>query len=207
VPPDGPDCVPPSPPATFTTLITTPVCDGDVPKLTYQVAVTGTTSNTVTITWVNPNGDDVVMTGLPLSGTVLWPGAIELNGEPVDWPGWSFVDGPDADSVPDQWVEGDEFDWVRPSVTIIISVNPEASMSVAYPPSSPDCATEPEGAVRGVTGPGITPPPTDGLGAEVRPASGFGLPLILLGLAAVVLAIGFVVPMPATERRRIDEDR
>jgi hypothetical protein len=178
-----------------------------VPKLTYQVAVTGTDSTTVTITWINPNGDDVVMTGLPLSGTVLWPGAVELNGEPVDWPGWSFVDGSDPDSVADQWVEGDEFDWVRPTVTIRISVNPEAEMTVAYPPSSPDCATDPQGGVEGVSGPGITPPPTDGLGAQVQPMSGVSLPLILLGLAALVLGVGFAIPTPVTERRRIDEDR
>ena len=53
----------------------TPICDNDVPKLKYEVVAVGSPNKTVTITWVNPDGADVVQSGLPLSGTVLWPGA------------------------------------------------------------------------------------------------------------------------------------
>lgn len=116
-----------------------PICDNDVPKLQYAVEAIGTPNTTVTITWINPSGADVVQSGLPLSGTVLWPGAVEQNGKGVDWPGWRQL--PDG-----TWVEGDEYDWVRPSVQVKFEVNPEATVTVAYPPSSPQCLTSPPGS-------------------------------------------------------------
>lgn len=131
---------PPAPPPNLDVTVLTPICDGDVPYLQYEVVPTGTPNETVTITWQNPTGDDVVLPDLPLSGRLLWPGAVvDANGDPVDWPGWTKQ----ADGT---WVEGDEFDWVRPSVDVLFQVNPEATETVAYPPSSPDCATNPPGA-------------------------------------------------------------
>lgn len=116
----------------------TPVCDNDVPKLRYAVQAEGSPNQTVTITWLNPSGGaNVVQSGLPLSGTVLWPGAVVgPDGKGADWPGWRQL----ADGT---WVEGDEFDWVRPDVQVLFQVNPEATMTVAYPPSSPQCLTDP----------------------------------------------------------------
>jgi hypothetical protein len=115
-----------------------PVCDGDVPYLQYAVEVTGAEAGPLTITWLNPDGDDVVQTDLPLSGRVPWPGAVVgPDGRGEDWPGWRLEDG--------EWVEGDEYDWVRPSVDVLFEVNPEAVVTVDYPPSSPDCATNPPG--------------------------------------------------------------
>lgn len=118
-----------------------PICDGDVPYLRYDAVVEGVEPppETATITFVNPSGDDYVLADQPLSGRVLWPGAeVDGAGDPVDWPGWSLVDG--------EWVVGDEWDWVRPSVEVLFEVNPTLSRTVAYPPSSPDCATDPPGA-------------------------------------------------------------
>ena len=114
-----------------------PICDNDVPKLRYDITVTGTPNTTVTITWLNPSGPNVVYANQPLSGAVLWPGAVPgANGRGVDWPGWrQLSDG--------TWVQGDEFDWVRPSVQVLFQVNPEATVTVAYPPSSPSCLTQP----------------------------------------------------------------
>ena len=68
---------------------------------------------------------------------MLWPGAVPgPNGRGIDWPGWrQLSDG--------TWVQGDEFDWVRPTVQVLFQVNPEATVTVAYPPSSPNCLTEP----------------------------------------------------------------
>ncbi|WP_265522906.1 peptidase [Oerskovia flava] len=135
-----------------------PICDGDVPYLEYAVNTDDGEATEATITWVNPTGDDVVQAGLPLSGRVLWPGAVvDDEGNPVDWPGWR-LEG-------DEWVEGDEFDWVRPSVQVIIEVNPEASTSVSYPPSSPDCATNP---------PGNEPTPEDEDTPDATPVSNPG---------------------------------
>ncbi|QAY69218.1 LPXTG cell wall anchor domain-containing protein [Xylanimonas protaetiae] len=130
---------PPPPAPSIDVTVLQPVCDGDVPYLRYAVVPTGTPNDTVTITWQNPSGDDVVMADLPLTGRVLWPGAkVDANGKPLDWPGWTQQ----ADGT---WVQGDEFDWVRPSATVVFKVNPEATTTVTYPPSSPSCATNPPG--------------------------------------------------------------
>ncbi|GAA1994513.1 hypothetical protein GCM10009718_35460 [Isoptericola halotolerans] len=118
-----------------------PICDGDVPYLQYAAVVEGLdpAPETVTITFVNPSGSDYVLADQPLSGRVLWPGAeVDGSGNPVDWPGWSLVDG--------EWVVGDEWDWVRPSVEVLFEVNPTVSRTVAYPPSSPSCDTNPPGS-------------------------------------------------------------
>ncbi|ROS21754.1 peptidase [Cellulomonas sp. PhB150] len=124
--------------------VLTPICDNEVPKLRYKVVAVGSPNTKVKITWVNPSGPDVVQADLPLEGTVLWPGAVQdASGRGIDWPGWRLENG--------VWVEGDEFDWVRPSVSVLFQVNPEMTVSVAYPPSSPQCLTNP---------PSSTPSPT-----------------------------------------------
>jgi hypothetical protein len=130
------DYVPPAPEMTIDLLH--PVCDGDVPYLEYAVSAVATSSDELTITWLNPGGDDIVQANLPLTGRVLWPGAeLGPDGSPVDWPGWRLEDG--------QWVQGDEFDWVRPSVDVEFAVNPHTVITAAYPPSSPDCSPNPPG--------------------------------------------------------------
>ncbi|MBD8059505.1 peptidase [Cellulomonas sp. JH27-2] len=124
--------------------ILTPICDNDVPKLQYKVTAVGSPNTTVKITWINPGGANYVQADLPLEGTILWPGAVQDSaGNAVDWPGWRLENG--------VWVQGDEWDWVRPSVKVLFQVNPEMTVNVAYPPSSPNCATNP---------PQSTPSPT-----------------------------------------------
>jgi hypothetical protein len=54
------------------TVDTSTTCPEDVAFLDYDVTVTGTDTDTVTLTWHTP-GDDVVTSGLPLSGRVPWP--------------------------------------------------------------------------------------------------------------------------------------
>ena len=132
---------------TLDITILSPVCDGDVPYLSYDVDVTGTPNATVTVTFLHPTdpSQNVVYADLPLSNIhvagdastgVLWPGAVvDAAGNPVDWPGWSLVDG--------VWVEGDEFDWVRPSVAVLFEVNPSQQILVDYPPASPVCNANP----------------------------------------------------------------
>lgn len=119
-----------------------PVCDGDVPYLDYEVLAGNLPPGTpelVDITFHHPTDPslDVTYLDLPLTGRVPWAGAVvDGDGDPVDWPGWTRT--PDG-----TWVEGDEFDWVRPEVDVEFSVNPSRVVSVAYPPSSPECATDP----------------------------------------------------------------
>ena len=173
-----------------------------MPYLDYEVEVIGTESDTLTITFLHPTDptQNVVYSDLPFSGSLLWPGAeVDDEGNPVDWPGWSFVDG--------VWVEGDEFDWVRPSVQVLFSVNPEATVTVDYPPSSPDCdANPPEGEVGGATGtPGVTLPPTDTDLAQGGAAqAGDGWRLILLAMAGLLAATLLLTPASAVVSRKDD---
>ena len=115
-----------------------PLCDGDVPYFDYEVAAVNSTNDRLSMTWINPNGEDFVYEDLPLSGRVLWPGAVvSPTGEPLDWPGWRLENG--------EWLQGDEWDWVRPNVQVNLSVNPEATVTVGYPPATPVCSSNPPG--------------------------------------------------------------
>jgi hypothetical protein len=158
--------------------ILTPICDNDVPKLRYKAVAVGTPNNTLTITWVNPGGADIVQSGLPLEGTVLWPGAEQdANGNALDWPGWRLEDG--------VWVEGDQYDWLRPSVQVKFEVNPEMTETVGYPPSSPDCLTDPPESEVLVDNP--LPPEVAETGSEVAPLLIGGAVLVAVGVLTVAL--------------------
>ncbi|ADG73680.1 LPXTG-motif cell wall anchor domain protein [Cellulomonas flavigena DSM 20109] len=175
--------------------VLTPICDNDVPKLHYVVTPTGTDRTTVTITWANPSGADVVYTDLPLSGTVPWPGAVTgADGKGADWPGWRLVDG--------TWVEGDEFDWVRPSVEVGFEVNPSGSAVVAYPPSSPVCLTSPPrtDVLSAGPEPAVAPAAAPAERAEVLSETGSTAgPLALIAGGLVLAGVGGVL---AARRRR-----
>jgi hypothetical protein len=180
-------------------LVGSPECDGDVPYLDYEVDAVGTESDTVTITFVHPTdaSKDVVYPDLPFSGRVLWPGAVvDADGMPVDWPGWRFDDG--------IWVEGDDSDWVRPSVEVRFEVDAAAStVTVDYPPSEPLCdANPPEGEVDPATGtPGTTLPPTDTAPGTTAPA-GDGWRLTVLALSGLLAAALLLTPGGSIDRRK-----
>jgi hypothetical protein len=172
--------------------ILTPICDKDVPKLKYDIQAIGTPNTTVTITFLNPSGANVVYADLPLAGTVLWPGAVVgPDGRGADWPGWRQL----ADGT---WVQGDEFDWVRPSVQVLFKVNPEATVTVAYPPSSPNCLTSPPTEVNEVLADGDDPVVLSTTGSN-------DAPLLFAALAFVVVG-GAAVTLVAIARRRKGQD-
>lgn len=168
---------------TLNVQILTPICDNEVPKLQYKVVAQGTPNTTVTITWINPSGPDVVYADLPLQGTVNWPGAVQdSTGRGIDWPGWTqLADG--------SWVEGDEFDWVRPSVDVNFEVNPEDTVSVGYPPSSPNCNTNPPDDE--VLSSQVLSSPTSAVlsatGSDAGPLAALGAGLVVIGALAVAL--------------------
>ncbi len=54
------------------------VCPGGVPTIDYAVTVTGTKADTTTITVDAPSGDDVVLTGRPLTGQIPWTGPLAV---------------------------------------------------------------------------------------------------------------------------------
>lgn len=160
-----------------------PVCDGDVPRLRYAVTATGV--ETVDITFVGPDGADVVHTGQPLSGTVLWPGAVvDAVGAPVDWPGWRQEDG--------AWVAGDEYDWVRPSVEVAFAIGDRSASTVAaYPDSAPGCDPERSDVLVAVDDPVAAPPAER---AEVLSATGSTSgPLVLISAGLVLAGVGGVM--------------
>ena len=175
--------------------VLTPVCDNDVPKLKYTVNPVGTPNDKVTITFVNPSGPSVVYADQPLTGTVLWPGAVPgPDGKGIDWPGWKQL--PDG-----SWVQGDEFDWVRPNVKVLFQVNPEETVTVAYPPSSPSCNTNPPGEV-------LDDPPTtvvlvDNPSSAVLSATGSETqPLVIAGGALILIGALALAIVSIARRRR-----
>jgi hypothetical protein len=58
----------------------TPSCTTDTQHLDYVASAQGTRLQTMSITWVNPGGDDIVLTDQPLSGSLVWPTAAWAQG-------------------------------------------------------------------------------------------------------------------------------
>ncbi|MTH16151.1 gliding motility-associated C-terminal domain-containing protein, partial [Flavobacterium sp. LC2016-01] len=114
-------------------------CSNDVPYVSYNVTPDNfTTNNLLTVKWIDSANNVVAtQTNLPLSGNILWPGAIvDGNGIGVDWPGWLLTNG--------QWTEGaDGFEKTRTGVTMEFSLNPTVSVAVSYPPATPQCNARP----------------------------------------------------------------
>ncbi|QIX25401.1 LPXTG cell wall anchor domain-containing protein [Nocardioides sp. JQ2195] len=109
------------------------VCVGDIPYLSYAMTLpddyVGPTD--MTITFVNPDGRDYVVTGQPLAGELLWPGA---SVDPAGWPGW--VRNPDGTYSETTG----NYAWTREGVEVRFQVNPEFTTTVAYPQATSACA-------------------------------------------------------------------
>jgi hypothetical protein len=173
-------------------------CVGDIPYFHYEIEFPGATS--ATITFVNPNGADVVYTDVPMSGDVLWPGA---NDDPADWPGWILENG--------MWVAADDgYLWARETVEVIFEVNPTATLEVPYPQATEACA-DPSNTTRPtvpdtVGGVVITPPPPPGDevgGVTELPFTGVDTgPLAAIAFGA--LALGSLL-LVASRRDDIEE--
>ncbi|MBB2924143.1 LPXTG cell wall anchor domain-containing protein [Cellulomonas cellasea] len=168
--------------------VLSPVCDNDVPYLAYKVSVEGGATGPLTVTWDNPSGADVVQSGLPLEGRVPWPGAVAgADGKGADWPGWTKK----SDGT---WAQGDEYDWVRPSVAVTLAVNASVTTTVAYPPSSPVCLTSPASSSVLAAAPASS---------QVLAATGSETTPWLVAAGALVLAGGGLVAARARSRRDV----
>jgi LPXTG-motif cell wall-anchored protein len=163
-------------------------CQGDVPWIKYAVELTDPDNQSTghTARLVLTNGTDtttIVLGDLvdgKLSGRILWPGAsVDQNGSPTGWPGWAFENG--------QWVETDgNFRWTRGAITAKIEVNPEVAVPLSYPPSTPQCATDPKNP--GTPGdPATAGLPATGLSASMLPFAITGGGLALLGLVVLLV--------------------
>ncbi|WP_020210969.1 SdrD B-like domain-containing protein [Gilvimarinus chinensis] len=116
-------------------------CDNDTPWLSYQVLSNGqpigASSPPVSIYWYSESGRLVEFNSdLDSEGVLLWPGAkVDGIGNPVAWPGWSYVDG--------RWVTVE--DDRRGELRIVAQINPSAEASSSYPAATPSCAAQPPG--------------------------------------------------------------
>ncbi|MBL8520265.1 MAG: DUF11 domain-containing protein [Betaproteobacteria bacterium] len=118
------------------TVVATPVCFRDTPYVDYNATALGfSPSGGVKVTWQKSTGEVVaVLTGQPMSGRLLWPGAaVDAGGNPIAWPGWAYVE--------EEWIWVD--DGLRPDMRIVFEVNPTAQVTVTYPPASPACNANP----------------------------------------------------------------
>lgn len=157
------------------------VCVGDVPYLGYSVSlpegVTADSPTPVTITFVNPSGEDYVIENQPLFGTVLWPGASAT--EPKMWPGWALVNG--------EYVETEgNFAWTRAGVTVLFEVNPTYETVIEYPQATALCANA----------------PASGDGAAALAVTGSTVPVWAIGGAAAAVLAGVAFTVFAVMRRR-----
>jgi hypothetical protein len=200
-PPGDPDCE--GPPAEILMEIGS-MCLNDTPYLTYESTLSGSVSGdlTASIHWYDSDGVEQVpadggqaYSGLPLSGSVLWPGArVDSNNEPVDWPGWTFVPGSgsalpsvdttgsvtDANGATGKWVQGDDgFLWAREAgAYVTVEVNPTSDpVQVSYPPGTPTCTAGPPDVVQGI---------------DVLPFTGLDSE-ILLGASILMLGAGITL--------------
>ncbi|WP_166669321.1 Ig-like domain-containing protein, partial [Flavobacterium sp. S87F.05.LMB.W.Kidney.N] len=114
-------------------------CSDNTPYVSYNVKADNfTPKGLLTINWIDSANNIVAtQTNMPLSGNVLWPGAVvDSNNKPIDWPGWVLVNG--------QWIEGnDGFELTRPAVTMQFTLNPTESVTVNYPAPSSGCNARP----------------------------------------------------------------
>lgn len=122
------------------TVSATPACVRDAPYVDYNAALLGVGApGGMTITWRKVTGEVVqVLTGQPLTGRLLWPGAaVDAGGNPFAWPGWALIEG--------EWVQIN--DGLRPNMEILFQVNPSALATVSYPPATPSCNANPPNVV------------------------------------------------------------
>jgi hypothetical protein len=184
-----------------------PYCEQDVPHLRWELLFADADAE-VTVTFVNPDGDDLVYPGRALSGTLRWPGAdADAGGSGTNWPGWVFRDG--------QWVEEDDgFAFTRDDVLIRFAAGEVTyEARVPYPPPTAACADPTP--VRGVVieqpetpTTGTPAPPTTGTPAtptpgtpSAAPPSGTpavqvaGVTLARTGVEALLLALGGIAAL------------
>jgi hypothetical protein len=139
-----------------------PVCQQDIPYISYNIEVSGTDATTASLTFFDKNGNQVASySGMPFSGSVIYPGASQAP----DWPGWKYEGG--------SWVEDPSDAHLREGLTVRVEVNPTATSKVSYPPATAAC-----------NGPEVSPnPPTpesESSGALPPTGSNGTLPMVLI---------------------------
>jgi protocatechuate 3,4-dioxygenase beta subunit len=109
-------------------------CENDIPYVNYSVTPVGISPESVTIRWDNATFTETLTEQPLVNAALLWPGAAVVDGVGVAWPGWEIVDG--------AWVE-DPTDLRRGPLDFTVIVNPEQTVTLTYPPATPECAAGP----------------------------------------------------------------
>ncbi len=112
-------------------------CNNGLPSVSYSVTANYTVTS-LSVKWIDSQSQIVAQdSGLPLNGTMLWPGAEKNSlGNAIDWPGWIFSGS--------RWVEGaDGFEHTVPDASIQFSVKPGQNYAVKYPLTTAGCAPVP----------------------------------------------------------------
>ncbi len=128
-------------------IVVAGVCENDVPILRWTVTPVGFTATETTITWLEIDPAKPLHSSVqPLSGEMVWPGAVVGNGKAVDWPGWVYVDKVTKQPIPlgtegGTFIQGaDGYENTRPTTMVQFEVNPTAVVEVDYPGGIPTCA-------------------------------------------------------------------
>lgn len=158
-----------------------PDCINTVPTLPYAVVGpdgSALPAGSVDVTWVNPDGDDVVLADQNPEGSLVWPGTVVgPDGTATDWPDWTQ----NADGT---WSRGDAFSWAVGSVDVMFG---SVAVTVQYP-DSPEC--RPEGTVLANNPTTRTPTGVSGVLAATGaagPALAIGAGALLVGGTSLVL--------------------
>ena len=178
-------------------IVTEGECRNDVPYLTWSVTPINFTATETTITWLDIDLSNPLHSSVePLSGEMIWPGAVVGGRKAIDWPGWLYVDEDTRLPVPlgaegGTWIAGaDGFEATRPLTSIRFKVNPSAVVEVEYPGGEPTCAGPPDE----VLGEQIDPDDPDTL-----PFTGFDTE-VLLGASLLMLGAGIILIQLALRR-------
>lgn len=192
----GYDCAAAGPPegGSIDGSVATVDCTADVPYIRYTIDLDGIEwPGEAEITLFGTRNGQRVQVGqfdvTSQTGRFLYPGASE---NPLDWPGWSFVNG--------EWVEEDPNDpgsdaFLRDGVIVSIEVNPTVERTVPYPLGTPDCADPPTSESQ--SPPGTPQRPT----ARPLPSTGLSGLEIFVRTASVVSLAGIGLLIAARRRR------
>jgi hypothetical protein len=179
-------------------------CESDVPILRWSVTPINFVATETTISWLDIDSADPLHSSVqPLSGEMVWPGAVVGNGKAVDWPGWLFVDKTTKQPVPlgtdgGTWVSGaDGYEDTRPTTIIQFEVNPTALVEVDYPGGEPTCAGPPDEVLDEEFE--NDDPDDEVRGLEILPFTGIDTST-LFGASIVLLGSGWVLIRSARRR-------
>lgn len=126
-------------------------CVLDAPWFDYSIDARNldTTGRTLTVTWSDKAGnvihtDEVALSGGPISGKLLWPGAaVNADGVGIAWPGWRPALPGETPEFENLVLDPALAEYpLREDTVVTFSINPSATVEVAYPQQTEACAVE-----------------------------------------------------------------